>query len=97
MEISDKKRLLAVWFVLVAITVIYLWIDDTADDRGVLVSSVAVTVSTIGLALVKFRVIVRELMDVRHAPPLLRRLTDLLAVVIAVSLLTSYLVGRAVA
>ena len=97
MEISDKKRLLVVWLVLVAITVIYLWIDHTADDGGVLVSSVAVTVSAIGLALVKFRIIMREFMDVRHAPPLLRRLTDLLAVVIAVSLLSSYLVGRAVA
>ena len=39
----------------------------------------------------------REFMDVRNAPPLLRRLTDLLVVVIAVSLLASYLVGRAVA
>ena len=35
-------------------------------------------------------------MDVRHAPPLLRRLTDVLAVLIAVALLSSYLVGRAV-
>ncbi|MGH9274004.1 MAG: cytochrome C oxidase subunit IV family protein [Acidimicrobiales bacterium] len=97
MEISDKKRLLVVLLVLVAITVVYLWLDNTADDSGVLVSSVAVTVSAIGLALVKFRIIMREFMDVRHAPPLLRRLTDLVAVVIAVSLLTSYLVGRAVA
>ena len=97
MEDRDKKRLLIAWLVLVAITVVYLWIDETAHDRGVLVGSVAVTVSAIGLALVKFRIILRELMDVRSAPPLLRRLTDLLAVVIAVSLLGSYLVGRAVA
>ena len=97
MEISDKRRVLVAWLVLVAITVLYLWIDDAADDGGALVGSVAVTVSAIGLALVKLRIIMRELMDVRNAPPLLRRLTDLLVVVIAVSLLGTYLVGRAVA
>lgn len=97
METSDNKRLLVVWVVLVTITVMYLWIDDTAEEGGIPVSSVAVTVSAIGLALVKFRLILREFMDVRHAPPLLRRLTDILAVLIAVALLSSYLVGRAVA
>jgi hypothetical protein len=96
-ETSEKQRLLVVWVVLVAITVMYLWIDDTADEGGVAVSSVAVSLSAIGLALVKFRIILREFMDVRHAPLLLRRLTDVLAVVIAVALLSSYLVGRAVA
>jgi len=97
METRAKTRLLLAWVVVVVITVIYLWIDRSADDHGVLVSSVAVTVAAIGLALVKFRIIVREFMDVRHAPLLLRRLTDLLLVVIAVALLSAYFVGRAVA
>jgi hypothetical protein len=96
-EASGKKRLIVAWLIVVAITVIYLWIDNTADDRGVVVASTAVTLAAIGLALVKFRIIVREFMDVRHAPPLLRRLTDLLMAVIAVALLTAYCVGRAVA
>jgi hypothetical protein len=39
----------------------------------------------------------REFMDVRSAPPLLRRITDGLVAVIGVALLASYLVGRAVA
>ena len=90
-------RLLVAWLVLVAITIIYLWIDNSADDNGVLVASTAVTVTAIGLALVKFRIIMREFMDVRHAPRLLRRLTDILVVVVAVSLLSAYFVGRAVA
>jgi hypothetical protein len=94
---SDKKRLFIAWLVLVAITVIYVWMDKSADERGVLVASTTVTVVAIGLALVKFRIILREFMDVRHAPPRLRRLTDLLVAVIAVSLLGTYLVGRAVA
>ena len=35
-ETSSKKRLNVAWLVVVAITVIYLWIDHTADDGGVL-------------------------------------------------------------
>ena len=97
MQTSDEQRLLGAWIVIVAITLIYLWIDHSADTSGVLVASTAVTVFAIVLALVKFRIIVRELMDVRHAPPVLRRITDLLVAVIAVALLTSYLIGRAVA
>ena len=97
METSSKKRLNVAWLVLVAITVIYLWIDHTAEEDGVPTASTAVTVSAIVLALVKYRIVLREFMDVRNAPPRLRRLTDLLVAVIAVSLLTSYLVGRAVA
>ena len=31
-ETSGKKRLLGAWLVLVAITLIYLWIDHSADD-----------------------------------------------------------------
>ena len=92
-ETSAKKRLLVAWVVVVVITVVYLWIDHSAGDHGVLVGSVAVTVAAIGLALVKFRIIMREFMDVRHAPPALRRITDLLVVVIAVALLTAYFVG----
>jgi hypothetical protein len=96
-ETSAKKRILVAWIVVVAITVIYLLIDRAANARGVLVSSVAVTVTAVGLALVKFRVIMREFMDVRHAPRALCLLTDVLTVVIAVALLSAYFVGRAVA
>ena len=97
MQTSDKKRLLGAWLVLVAITLIYLWIDHSADTSGVLVASTAVTVFAIVLAVVKFRIVLREFMDVRQAPRTLRRLTDLLVAVIAVSLLASYLIGRAIA
>jgi hypothetical protein len=97
METVNNKRLLVAWLVLVAITLIYLWIDHSADDTGVLVASTTVTVSAIFLALVKFRIIMREFMEVRHAPRLLRRSTDLLVAVIAVSLIGTYAIGRAVA
>ena len=97
METSAKTRLFVAWLVLVAITVMYLWLDRSADDSDVVVANTAVTVTAIFLALVKFRIIVREFMGVRHAPVLLRRLTDGLVVVIAAALLGTYLVGRAVA
>ena len=92
-----NKRLLAVWFVLSAITVIYLWIDHTADDDGVPVASTAVSVSAIALALIKVRIIMREFMEVRHAPQLLRLLTDLWVVLMSVGLLGMYAAGKAVA
>ncbi len=97
MEHSGKTRLFVAWLVLVAITLIYLWIDNAADANGVLLASTGVTVVAICLALVKVRIIMREFMDVRHAPPLLRRLTDLLVVIMAVALLGTYFVGRALA
>ena len=97
METAAKQRLNLAWLVVVAITVIYVWIDHTAEAGGVATASTAVTVSAILLALVKYRIVMRELMDVRRAPLLLRRLTDALVTVIAIALLTTYLVGRAVA
>ena len=75
----------------------HLGIDRSADDGGTLAASTIVTISAIFLALAKVRIVMREFMDVRHAPPPLRRLTDLLIAVIGVSLLTSYLIGRVVA
>lgn len=92
-----NRRLFAAWIVLTGITLIYALIDHSADDHGVPTASAFVTVSAIVLALIKVRIIMREFMDVRHAPQLLRRLTDLLVVVMAVCLLGMYFVGKAVA
>ena len=85
------------WFAVVAITVVYLVIDHTADGDGRPMPSAAVTVAAVALALVKYRVILREFMDVRSAPPLLQRLTDLLVVVIAAALLGTFVMGRVLA
>jgi hypothetical protein len=90
-----NKRLLAVWTVLSAITLIYLWIDHTADGRAAPAASAVVTVSAVVLALVKVRIIMREFMEVRHAPALLCRLTDLWVVLMAAALLGTYFLGRA--
>ena len=97
MKLSADKRLLVAWLVVVAITLIYLVIDGSADDGGVLVASTAATVAAIALALVKLRIIMREFMDVRHAPQVLRTMTDVLVAVMAVALLGSYFAGKALA
>ena len=95
MNAGVKKRLLVVWLVLSSITLVYLWMDHSVDRGGVLKPSAVITSSVIVIALIKVRIIFREFMEVRHAPALLCRLTDLWVVLMAVSLLGSYFVGTA--
>ena len=95
--ISPARRLATVWVVVVVFTLIYLMIDRTVDADGVLGASIFATIAAISLALIKVRIIMREFMDIRHAPRILRTMTDALVVVMAASLVGTYLVGRAVA
>ena len=85
---------MAVWLALSAITLAQLGVGSI-DGRGALEPNAAITSGAIGIALVKVRIIIREFMEVRHAPPLLCRLTDLWIAVAGVSLLGCYLVGTA--
>ena len=96
METTFNRRLFIVWLVLVGITLTYLWIDYAVGGGTVPKASTVVTVGAICLALVKVRIIMREFMEVRHAPPLLCHLTDLLVVVMAAALLGAYAAGRLV-
>ncbi len=86
-----NKRLLVVWMMLASLTLVYLWIDHTAN--GSLRSSALITSSVIIIALVKVRIIFREFMEVRNAPVLLCRLTDGWVVIIGAALLGCYFVG----
>ncbi len=88
-----NRRLLAVWVVLASLTLAYLWIDHSADRTPR--ASAAVTSAVILIAVVKVRIIFREFMEVRQAPPLLCRLTDAWVILIAVSLLGCYFAGLA--
>jgi hypothetical protein len=91
------KRLLGVWLILVAISLGYLLIDHEATHRGVPIANTVVTVLAICFALIKVRIIMRQFMDIRNAPPVLRRLTDFWVLLMAVALLGVYLAGTAVA
>lgn len=96
MNIAFNTRLALAWLALAGLTVVYLLIDRTADSGGgLLTPSAVVTASAILVAAIKVRIIFREFMDVRHAPPLLCRLTDAWILIIVVSLLTSCFVGAA--
>ena len=88
---------MAAWVVVVAITLVYLLIDGSTDRHGVPAASTVGSVAAIVLALAKLRIVLREFMDVRHAPKVLRALADALVATMAVFLLGTYLVGKAVA
>jgi hypothetical protein len=87
-----EKRLIIVWLVLSAITIAQLGVGSV---DGALRPNPAITASAITIALVKVRIIIREFMEVRHAPVLLCRLTDLWVVLTGAGLLGCYFVGMA--
>jgi len=89
-----EKRLLVVWLALCAMTIVSL-LAGSSDGRDAHMPNAAITSSTIAIALIKVRIIFREFMEVRHAPVLLSRLTDLWVLVTAVSLLGTYWAGMA--
>ena len=91
-----EKRLLVVWLALCAITLAQLGVG-AVDRRAELTPHAAITASAILIALIKVRIIFREFMEVRHAPVLLRRLTDLWVVLTGAILLGGHLAGLAVA
>lgn len=95
MNTAIAKRLLVVWVGLSLITLVYLGMDYAVDSAGVFRPSSVVTVGAIAIALIKVRLIFREFMEVRRAPALLARLTDLCVALIGATLLTAYFLGTA--
>lgn len=89
MKTSSEKRLLLVWLGLVAVTLVSWWIGSQRDHAEFR-SNPAITYGVLLIAAVKIRVIVMEFMEVRHAPGLLRRLTDGWTVFIIAALLAIY-------
>jgi len=89
-----EKRLILVWLALSAITLAQLRVGSI-DGRAALTPNAAITASAILIGLIKVRIIIREFMEVRHAPVLLGRLTDLWVVLTGAILFGGYLAGRA--
>lgn len=94
MNRAFEKRLLIVWLALSAITVLQAWLTSV-DVQGVIQPNAAITFSVIGMALIKVRFIMREFMEVRHAPALLCYLTDAWLALTTLALLGTYFVGMA--
>jgi hypothetical protein len=82
-----------VWLALSLVTLAQLGFGSL--DAGALGPNAAISAGAIVIALVKVRIILREFMEVRHAPVLLCRLTDLWVAFAGVSLLGCYFVGMA--
>lgn len=94
MNAAFDRRLFFVLLALSTITLAQLSVGSL-DAPGSLRSNAMVTCGAILVALIKVRIIIREFMEVRHAPRLLCRLTDLWVVLTAVSLLGGYFAGTA--
>ncbi len=84
-----EKRLLVVGLALVGVTLISWWIGSH-HGRHEFIRNALITYSVVLIAAIKARVIIREFMEVRHAPLLLRRLTDAWMAFITVALLGIY-------
>ena len=92
MNVGFEKRLLVVWLVLSAITLVSRWMG-LLDDPAAPTPNAVIATGVIVIALVKTRIIFREFMEVRHAPVLLGRITDTWLLVTALCLLGAYFVG----
>lgn len=75
MSITSSARSALTWSGLCAITLVLWWLG-THHDQDAFAPNAAVTFGVIAAAAIKARVIFREFMEVRHAPALLRHLTD---------------------
>src|SRR5262245_6867981 len=89
MSTKCEQRLLLVWVALVAVTLISWWIGSK-HGNGEFRNSVSITYGVLLIAAIKIRVIVREFMEVRHAPNLVRRLTYGWTVFVMIALLAVY-------
>ena len=89
MQNGSDRRLLVVWLALSAVTLAQLGLGAGAE-RSALAPSATIAVGAIGIALLKVRFILREFMEVRHAPALLGRVTDLWLALTGVVLLATY-------
>jgi Prokaryotic Cytochrome C oxidase subunit IV len=97
MAAEFNRRLFVVWLILVAISLAYLWIDHTAMRGPIPTASTAVTIVAITLALIKVRIIMREFMEVRSAPRVLCRITDVWVVVMGLAMVGVYVAGNTAA
>ena len=92
MNAAFEKRLAVVWLILAALTVASLLVLSF-DGPGEIEPNAVVAVIAVSVSLLKVRLILREFMEVRHAPKLLGRLTDAWLLLTGATLIGTYLVG----
>lgn len=89
------RRLTSVWLGLSAITLVSWWIGSQRSHDAFKVNAV-VTLSVFLIGAIKVHVIMREFMEVRHAPALLRRLTIGWLALLFITLTAIYLIGMGI-
>lgn len=92
MSMILKDRLTLTWLLLSAITAVSWWIGSRHGQHA-FVANAAITYSVILMAALKIRFILAEFMDLRHAPPLLRRIADAWLALLVIGLLALYSLG----
>ena len=91
MRASAQSRLAITWCVLCVITLIAWWIGAHHTKNPAQLAP-AIGLSAIAITLIKVRLIIREFMDVRHAPALLKYVTDAWLIVFIVAMVVAYFV-----
>lgn len=90
MNATLEKRLRIVWLILSAITVVQ-YVGFHIGGMRAFNPSAVLTVSVISVSLFKVRLILKEFMELRHAPAPLRILADAWLLITATALLGTYL------
>lgn len=91
---TTARRVDAVWLLLSLVTVAAALLARLGG-RSEFSPSTAVTVAVVAIAAFKVRLVVRQFMEVRAAPPWLRRLTDGWVLTLLGSILGIYLLSPA--
>lgn len=83
-----ERRLIVVWVVLMALTV-FSW--EAVAGSGWSLGTTAGALLIIGLALVKVRIVVLDLMEVRRAPLALRLVLETWIILVGAAMIAMYL------
>jgi hypothetical protein len=86
---SSQNRLFVAWLALSAITLLAWWIG-AHHGSGPLKPDAAVALCAIAITLIKVRVIVREFMGLRSAPPRLKQVTHAWLAVFGTAMVMAY-------
>jgi hypothetical protein len=90
MNAAFEKRLRVVWLILSVITAVQ-YLGFQAGGIRTFNPHALLTVSVISVSLIKVRLILKEFMELRHAPAPLRILADAWLLITATALLGTYL------
>ncbi|CDO89128.1 hypothetical protein AWC29_11670 [Mycobacterium triplex] len=87
---TDARRITYVWIVLSAVTIV-TWVLGHAEEGYGRGATTAVAMVVLAIAFIKVRLIIRQFMEVRSGPRWLRVFCDVWIVVLAGTIVATYL------